>query len=282
MARPLFSRYVIHGALERHFVVYEHIEVVVHPLRLHLTYALATALQDYFQLGKEDEVSSSRRQQDFSRTLSPTGGEELQKVRTAAHKLDISQSSLREVLAEIRIYNSQAAMTGPDSLCPLTCKTPHLDRRSCTVSNLLHRAVLASSCLRSKACLHYPRSCSVSQVLRLCSLQGAGREKALLTAAMLHVSSSGASSSSAAAGGAAGGGSRGGWFHRRGASSSSGDSQGAASEGDASEAVAGEGPRRLESAQYMRGTHATRARAHLIHTVHRFNAYTHIEIMLLP
>lgn len=77
-------RYVIHGALERDYVVYEHIEVLVHPLRLHLTYGLATALQDYFQLGKEDEpgAAASKRQADFSKTLSPAVLDEAGRVRS--------------------------------------------------------------------------------------------------------------------------------------------------------------------------------------------------------
>jgi len=33
--------YVIHGPLERHFTVYDSIEVHVHPIRVHLTYQLA-------------------------------------------------------------------------------------------------------------------------------------------------------------------------------------------------------------------------------------------------
>jgi hypothetical protein len=46
--------YAIHGALEKRHVVYEHIEVLVHPIRVHLTAALAAALQDYFNLKDED------------------------------------------------------------------------------------------------------------------------------------------------------------------------------------------------------------------------------------
>lgn len=46
--------YAIHGALEKRHVVYEHIEVLVHPIRVHLTAALASALQDYFNLRDED------------------------------------------------------------------------------------------------------------------------------------------------------------------------------------------------------------------------------------
>lgn len=46
--------YAIHGALEKRHIVYEHIEVLVHPIRVHLTAALASALQDYFNLKDED------------------------------------------------------------------------------------------------------------------------------------------------------------------------------------------------------------------------------------
>ena len=46
--------YAIHGAAEARVAVYEHLEVLVHPIRLRLTAALAAALQDYFQLRDED------------------------------------------------------------------------------------------------------------------------------------------------------------------------------------------------------------------------------------
>jgi hypothetical protein len=51
--------YADHGALEKHHIVYEHIEVLVNPVRVHLTAALATALQDYFKL-KDDDGSRGR------------------------------------------------------------------------------------------------------------------------------------------------------------------------------------------------------------------------------
>lgn len=51
--------YAIHGALEKRHVVYEHIEVLVHPIRVHLTAALAAALQDYFNLKDEDNKLQS-------------------------------------------------------------------------------------------------------------------------------------------------------------------------------------------------------------------------------
>eukprot|EP00775_Hariotina_reticulata_P010874 gene10874-11028_t len=51
--------YADHGALEKHHIVYEHIEVLVNPIRVHLTAALATALQDYFKL-KDDDGSRGR------------------------------------------------------------------------------------------------------------------------------------------------------------------------------------------------------------------------------
>ncbi len=50
----LLRLYCVHGALEAAASVYEHIEVVAHPVVVHLTYALATALQEYFQLREED------------------------------------------------------------------------------------------------------------------------------------------------------------------------------------------------------------------------------------
>lgn len=56
-ADELVRIYAIHGAMEARHVVYEHIEVLVHPIRVHLTAALAGALQDYFNLREEDGSS---------------------------------------------------------------------------------------------------------------------------------------------------------------------------------------------------------------------------------
>jgi hypothetical protein len=53
-ADELVRIYAIHGAMEARHVVYEHIEVLVHPIRVHLTAALAGALQDYFNLREEE------------------------------------------------------------------------------------------------------------------------------------------------------------------------------------------------------------------------------------
>jgi hypothetical protein len=68
-ADELVRIYAIHGAMEARHVVYEHIEVLVHPIRVHLTAALAGALQDYFNLrdeaegGKESKLAGSRAQE---------------------------------------------------------------------------------------------------------------------------------------------------------------------------------------------------------------------------
>jgi hypothetical protein len=58
-ADELVRIYAIHGAMEARHVVYEHIEVLVHPIRLHLTAALAGALQDYFNL-RDDEGTKDK------------------------------------------------------------------------------------------------------------------------------------------------------------------------------------------------------------------------------
>jgi hypothetical protein len=58
----------VHGALTPEAVVYQHIEVEVHPIRVCLTAALAAALQDYFQLKEED---SKARQQEYVKSIKP-------------------------------------------------------------------------------------------------------------------------------------------------------------------------------------------------------------------
>jgi hypothetical protein len=57
----------IHGPLEPEFVVYDYLEVELHPIRVRLTVSLATALQEYFQLKQDDD--SKDRQQEFSRSM---------------------------------------------------------------------------------------------------------------------------------------------------------------------------------------------------------------------
>lgn len=59
-ADELVRIYAIHGAMEARHVVYEHIEVLVHPIRVHLTAALAGALQDYFNLRDEEGGKESK------------------------------------------------------------------------------------------------------------------------------------------------------------------------------------------------------------------------------
>jgi hypothetical protein len=59
-ADELVRIYAIHGAMEARHVVYEHIEVLVHPIRVHLTAVLAGALQDYFNLRDEEGTKESK------------------------------------------------------------------------------------------------------------------------------------------------------------------------------------------------------------------------------
>eukprot|EP00798_Chlamydomonas_sp_ICE-L_P007148 gene7148-255_t len=56
------SIYTIHGGLTHEGAfVYDHIEVVLHPLIIHLTSNLANALQDYFQLKEEVEEDTGKK-----------------------------------------------------------------------------------------------------------------------------------------------------------------------------------------------------------------------------
>jgi hypothetical protein len=80
-ADDLVRIYAIHGAMEARHVVYEHIEVLVHPIRVHLTAALAGALQDYFNLreeeaGKDKEAKPAGRAQEAAaaRAAKQAGG----------------------------------------------------------------------------------------------------------------------------------------------------------------------------------------------------------------
>ncbi|KAF5836546.1 golgi-body localization protein domain-containing protein [Dunaliella salina] len=52
--------YAIHGGKDPRMVVYDHIEVVLHPLLVHITFNLAQTLQDYFNLREPEECAPCR------------------------------------------------------------------------------------------------------------------------------------------------------------------------------------------------------------------------------
>jgi len=52
--------YAIHGGKDPRVVVYDHIEVVLHPLLVHITFNLAQTLQDYFNLREPEECVPCR------------------------------------------------------------------------------------------------------------------------------------------------------------------------------------------------------------------------------